>query len=184
MYEKPKAPITPLMPATVEIIADAPDAGCWDIHFTIREAVFENYRVVPWNRTDREPRVFKTYVLCSDVYDPVSKLHEFLFELTDNYSGYCSWYVNEEISEVFLHCWLYGENSMQICFRSEDRAGTPDFRYDILVDRKAFYEAFYPVLLSFYAYGGWDRSDNWSEYDMGPDEEDMDILDKLIIARA
>lgn len=181
MHEEPKAPMTSLMPAIVEIAADAPSAGCWDIHFTIREAAFENYRVVPWNHTDREPRVFKTAVFCSDVYDPVPKLHEFVYDLADSYPEYQHWYVDEEGSEVFLKCWLHGENNIQLRFYSKDRAGSPDFKYDLLVDRKSFYEALHPVLLSFYANGGWNSADDWYGYDREPDDEDRQELNQLII---
>jgi len=181
MYEEPKAPMTPLMPAIVEIAADAPSAGCWDMHFTIREAVFENYRVVPWNRTDREPRVFKTAVLCSKVFDPVQWLHVFVYNLADGYPKYLSWYVDEEGPDVFLQCWLHGENNIQLRFYSRDRVGSPDFKYDLLVDRKAFYEALHPVLLSFYANGGWNSADDWYGYDRGPDDEDRQELDSLAI---
>lgn len=181
MYEEPKAPMTPLMPAIVEIAAEKPRSGWWFVHFTIREAVFEDYRVVAWNRTDREPRVFKTAIHCSDVLDPISKLHEFVYWILEPYYRHSGWYVDEEGPDVFLKCWMHGENNLQVHLFSEGRRGRGDFKYALLVDRRAFYNAFHSALVSFYTNGGWNTNDDWYGYNTEPDDEDKQELDCLSI---
>ena len=147
-----KIPKVPLIPASIHIQTKKPKYGWWTWNIEFFEENYENMSIVPWKNSTKERRKFETTLDCSDVLDPVTDLHWFLYHVK-NADRYVSWTVDEEGCTFTIEVWHIGPNTVQINISTKDRI--EDISWDFVLDRSAFIAEIDAAYTSFGAQGGW-----------------------------
>jgi len=149
-----RRPAVPLIPVSVRITTEKPNAGWWYWTFTFEEERYGDRSIEPWVETGKNRRSWQCLMACSEVWDPVPKIHRFVSWLANADDGCNAMEIDEEGPSFFIQTWSLGEKLVQVRMKRE-YSDTWNFQYDLVIDRNNLVSQLHDALISFGKHGGW-----------------------------
>lgn len=159
-------PTVPLVPATISISTETPDAGWWIWTMTLTQESYRAGAIVPFEQTASSQATFHFKIQCSAALDPIPDLHMFLRRIYA--TADTEWSIDEEGRFVTLHVWYLNYRTIHLRIFSNNYE--TDYCHDFVLDRDVFLKQLGDAYYSFGKYGGWgDYGDYAAEDDFpGP----------------
>ncbi|MBO4316764.1 MAG: hypothetical protein J5855_00595 [Mailhella sp.] len=146
------APKVPLIPVSMRIRTEKPEAGWWLWSIEFLEEGYAGHSIQPWKECGRERRRFQTKVSCSYVFDPVPDLDRFIWSIKGD-SPCCELEIDEEGHVLTMQAWNL--DAVKIQLRIFSLLRDEDFSWDFVLDRDAFIAELHAAYCSFACQGGW-----------------------------
>lgn len=147
--------------ATICINAEPQEHGWWHVRLEFTPSPTEGSAY--WHQAYRSLETVQCEIHCSDVFDPIGDIENFLCKITDGKSAQVM--IDEEGQFVHMLAWCPTQETIHL--RIESLLYDEDYCHNFFLNKSLFLSEFKKVLDAFKTNGGW----SWRDLDYEDDAE-------------